>query len=89
MHLKTLIYLILLTTNGRGSRVVWASGHGLPCHEFEPSTTEARHDYNQLKKNQRLWVEYGPPPPVVCPTGLQSSCERKKIMHLTRGITAD
>ncbi|GFV66813.1 hypothetical protein TNCV_1780301 [Trichonephila clavipes] len=25
---------------GRGSRVVYVSDRGLPCHEFEPSTTE-------------------------------------------------
>ncbi|GFU99864.1 hypothetical protein TNCV_1257131 [Trichonephila clavipes] len=25
---------------GRGSRVVWVSDRGLPCHEFEPSTTK-------------------------------------------------
>ncbi|GFV52896.1 hypothetical protein TNCV_2875641 [Trichonephila clavipes] len=24
----------------RGSRVVWVSDRGLPCHEFEPSTTK-------------------------------------------------
>ncbi|GFX10320.1 hypothetical protein TNCV_1867151 [Trichonephila clavipes] len=26
--------------SGRGSRVVWVSDRGLPCHEFEPSTTK-------------------------------------------------
>ncbi|GFX30992.1 hypothetical protein TNCV_2024951 [Trichonephila clavipes] len=25
---------------GCGSRVVWVSDRGLPCHEFEPSTTK-------------------------------------------------
>ncbi|GFU69900.1 hypothetical protein TNCV_2470031 [Trichonephila clavipes] len=25
---------------GRGSRVLWVSDRGLPCHEFEPSTTK-------------------------------------------------
>ncbi|GFS72872.1 hypothetical protein TNCV_1392791 [Trichonephila clavipes] len=31
---------VLIRACGRGSRVVWVSDRGLPCHEFEPSTTK-------------------------------------------------
>ncbi|GFX77202.1 hypothetical protein TNCV_1679851 [Trichonephila clavipes] len=50
-RLCALIHLVLWLTTflrsavarnlcGRGSQVVWVSDHGLPCHEFEPSTTK-------------------------------------------------
>ncbi|GFV67925.1 hypothetical protein TNCV_1872071, partial [Trichonephila clavipes] len=33
-------YRVQHVERGRGSRVVWVSDRGLPCHEFEPSTTK-------------------------------------------------
>ncbi|GFU20737.1 hypothetical protein TNCV_3176701 [Trichonephila clavipes] len=35
-----LYQLLSFLTSGRGSRVVWVSDRGLPCHECDSSTTK-------------------------------------------------
>ncbi|GFT22927.1 hypothetical protein TNCV_1857411 [Trichonephila clavipes] len=40
MGKETPFWCPLIAISGRGSRVVWVSDRGLPCHEFEPSTTK-------------------------------------------------
>ncbi|GFW52798.1 hypothetical protein TNCV_2393771 [Trichonephila clavipes] len=49
---------IIPELKGRGSRVVWVSDRGLPCHEFEPSTTKdppskGKNQHKEMKMS--LW----------------------------------